>query len=420
MSPMWPIRKQLGTALLALVGLLALGHGAAHAQANYRTVVIFGDTQTAVGGDADLYADFTSQIDWVIANKYTENIDFVLHVGDIINLGTFLPLPASCTGQPNVSLGTCMAAPTCDPAPAGCFAIDNGSGQTDCISCSFGITFVPPEWQRFTDQWSRLEPDPGSGWMGMPYAIVRGNHDNVGTDLPSELDVPGYNQYYGDAELEALEARFAGSDRLYEHLETYPDEDMDGHAWRFQIGSRPVLVVGPSYEGGVGTSQQQIDWVIDVFGRYPDLPGVLLIHDMMEHSQVYHAVVREMPTLAPNLFLAAQGHIQQDMKFVETIDGFKIMRTVSDWSRTASPGGSYFAILRFYFEGGQEDEVEAFSYSPVLDDVIPDADKTITKQVLAVPEPDSWLLQLAGLASVLALQLSRRAEYSGVRGSNSR
>jgi hypothetical protein len=155
--------------------------------------------------------------------------------------------------------------------------------------------------------------------------------------------------------------KFVGSDRAYEHLETYPGDDMDGNAWQFQIGTRPALVVGPSYEGGVGTSQQQIDWVIDVFERNPNLPGVLLIHDMIEHFQVYNSVVLQMPTVAPNLFLTAQGHIQQDIKFVQDIEGFQVMRTVSDWSHTDSPGGSYFAVLRFYLEPGQQDEVEAFT-----------------------------------------------------------
>jgi hypothetical protein len=159
--------------------------------------------------------------------------------------------------------------------------------------------------------------------------------------------VAGFNQFFGEAALEALEVKFVGSDRAYEHLETYPGDDMDGNAWQFQIGTRPVLVVGPSYEGGVGTSQQQIDWVIDVFERNPNLPGVLLIHDMIEHFQVYNSVVLQMPTVAPNLFLTAQGHIQQDIKFVQEIEGFQVMRTVSDWSRTDSPGGSYFALRSF-------------------------------------------------------------------------
>ncbi len=375
----------------------------------YRTVVIFGDTQTATSGDPAQYADFTDQIDWVIANKHTENIDFILHVGDIIDLGTFLPTPASCAGQPNVSIGYCLNQPSCSPAPAGCYPMNDGSGGTDCISCSFPIDYVPVQWANFTSQWSRLEPNTATGWKGIPYAIVRGNHDNVGTDVPSQFEVPGYNQYYSGASMEALEARFAGSDRAYQHLETYPSEDRDGHAWQFRLGNRPVLVVGPSYTGGVGTSETQIDWVIDVFSRYSNLPGILLIHDMMQHSQVYHAVVQQMPTVAPNLFLAAQGHTQQDIKFIQNIGGFKVVRTVSDWSRTASPGGSYFAVLRFYFAPGKEDEVEAFSYSPVLDFVLPDASKTILKQPLPVAEPGVGLMSIPG---VVGLGLLRRRHPS--------
>jgi hypothetical protein len=84
---------------------LLLSPAVAAAQVSYRTVIIFGDTQTAVNGGPLEYADFTDQIDWVVANKYAENIDFVLHVGDIINLGPFVPIPASCGGQPDLSLG---------------------------------------------------------------------------------------------------------------------------------------------------------------------------------------------------------------------------------------------------------------------------------------------------------------------------
>lgn len=391
--------RKVRITLIIAASLALTSVASTQSQPEYRTVVIFGDTQTVVSGDPVQYADFTKQVDWVIANKHTENIDFVLHVGDIIDLGTFLPVPASCAGQPRASIGFCLSQPSCDPPPDGCYPANDGRGGTDCISCSFPIESVPLQWQLFTTQWSRLEPNPATGWLGIPYAIVRGNHDNVGTDVPTEFEVPGYNQYYSGASMEALEARFAGSDRVYRHLETYPSEDKDGHAWQFRLGSRPVLVVGPSYTGGVGTSPAQIDWVIDVFGRHAALPGILLIHDMIEHSQVYHAVVKQMPTVAPSLFLAAQGHIGQDQKFIETIGASKVIRTVSDWSRTASPGGSYFAVLRFYFAPGSDDEFEAFSYSPVLDAVLPDASKTIVKQPLPVPAPEPG----AGWMSIPAL-----------------
>ena len=395
-------------ALAMSLVVMGLAPQSARAQADYRTVVIFGDTQTAINGDPDQYSDFSAMVNWVIANKHTENIDLVMHVGDIVNLGSFLPVPPSCSGQPAVSMGYCLSQPICSPAPAGCYAAPAGGGGTDCISCSFPTTYTPPEWERFVDQWSRFDPDPAVGWLGIPTAIVRGNHDNVGVDPSTELDVRGFNYYYSEANLEALETAFAGSDRYYEHLETYPNENQDGHAWRFRIGDRPVLVVGPSYEGGFGTSQQQIDWAIDVFGQYPNMPGILLIHDMMQYSQVYHEIVREAPTVAPQLFLGAQGHIVQDMKFIDEFEGQKILRTVSDWSRTPSPGGAYLTLIRFYFEPGQPDEIEAFTYSPVLDIVVPDADKTIVRQEFPVPEPSAWSLQAFGVGAMAWFERWRR------------
>lgn len=389
-------------AITIALGFAILAAASASAQtASYRTVVIFGDTQTAVSGNPTQYADFTAMVDWVIANKHTENIDFVLHAGDIINLGSFLPTDPVCFGAPVQSIGYCLSQQICAPPPAGCYQQPAGGGNIDCMSCDFPVRYTPPEWQRFVDQWSRFDPDPGTGWLGMPTAVVRGNHDNVGVFPATDIDVPGFNYYYAESTFEAIEAAFVGSDRVYEHLESYPSEDQDGHVWRFQIGGRPVLVVGPSYEGSVGTSQQQIDWMIDVFSRYPNMPAILLIHDMMEYSQVYHAIIREAPTVAPQLFLGAQGHIQQDMKWIDEFGGQKILRTVSDWSRTDSPGGSYFTIIRFYFEPGQPDEVESFTYSPVLDHVVPDPDKTIPKQVFPVPEPTVRSLPLTTLGALI-------------------
>ncbi|MBW2413638.1 MAG: metallophosphoesterase [Deltaproteobacteria bacterium] len=75
---------------------------AAAAEPPYRTVVVFGDTQHLVwNGRPSDYAKFVVMVDWVIANREAENIDFVLHVGDAIQNGyrTSYPLdPAACAG----------------------------------------------------------------------------------------------------------------------------------------------------------------------------------------------------------------------------------------------------------------------------------------------------------------------------------
>ena len=54
------------------------GSGNTGMNGDYRTVVIIGDTQSHVRGGSPRYADFQAQIQWIIDNKYTENIDFVM------------------------------------------------------------------------------------------------------------------------------------------------------------------------------------------------------------------------------------------------------------------------------------------------------------------------------------------------------
>jgi hypothetical protein len=372
-------RLRWGWTLPLLVLLAPL---TAYPQAPYRTVVVFGDTQTLVSAGLDAeYADFTAMIDWVVANKERENIDFVLHVGDIINLGTALmPLPSACDGAPDRTSQECRAN-GCFPPLSGCFL----TAWNDCIACSGARDAVTNEWLRFDAQWSRLEPDPAADWSGVPYAIVRGNHDNVGREPPTDLETRGYNQYFSEARFEALERAFAGSNRYYEHVETYPGEDRDGHVWRFRIGSELVTVVGPS----VWPTATQRLWVQDVLTRFRAHPAILLAHDMIERSQLWVDVVNPMATVAPQLFMTVQGHIRDDMKSIIDVTGYRVLRTVNDWSRTPSPQGSYLTLARFHFDPAGVDRVEALTYSPVLDEALILSDNYVELQPFGIDQdPD--------------------------------
>ncbi len=347
-------------ALLALVAGLSLLSPAPGAAQDYRTVAIVGDTQVHVGGGRDAeYADFTAMIDWIIANKDTENIDFVLQVGDMTNLGLWMPLPPSCDGAPALPSWRCNDGGQCiDPLPAGCWQ----TTPNWCASCASARSTVASEWERFDAQFSRLEPDLETGWTGVPYALVRGNHDNVGASPATDTEIAGYNQYYSEQRFQALEQAFAGSDRHFEHLETYPSEDRDGHVWRFRLGEQDVIVVGPS----VWPSRTQRQWVQDVLARYPQTPAILLSHDMIERNPLKVEVVDQMPVVAPQLFMTVQGHISRDQKSIVDIAGYQVLKTVNDWSY--APVKSYMTLVRFYFEPAGVDAVEALTYSPALDE----------------------------------------------------
>ena len=354
----------LGLLVAAGTSVVGARTAAAQSTAAYRTVVIIGDTQVHVGGghDAD-YADFAAMIDWIVSNKHNENIDFVMQVGDITNLGLWMPLPAQqCQDAPAVEREDCRdGANMCfAQAPAGCFPVLD----TFCPPCEAAHATVDSEWQRFVAQWSRLEPAPSNDWSGIPYAIVRGNHDNVGVSEDIDTDVPGFNHYFGKQHFEELEQAFEGSDRYFEHVETYPGGDQDGHAWKFGIGAQKVLVVGPS----VWPDQEQRSWANDVLSRHPSTPTILTSHDMVERNDLWADVVAPMATTAPQLFMTAQGHISRDQKSVIDIGGYQVLRTVNDWSYPATADHSYMTLVRFYFD--HVDHVEAVTYSPATDSVL--------------------------------------------------
>jgi hypothetical protein len=277
----------------------------------YRTVVIVGDTQSHVsGGASDDYAYFTAMVGWIVANKYAENIDFVMQVGDITNLGLWMPLPAGqCDGAPPRETWQCRSGGSClSPLPAGCWQVT----PTYCVSC----------------------------------------------DASADVMGPGYNQYFSAQKFQSLEQQFAGSDRHFELLETYQNEDQDGYVWKFRLGTEEDVVVGPS----VWPTATQRQWVQNVVSQHSDTPMILLSHDMIERNALWQDVVNQMPMLAPQLFMTVQGHIGQDQKSIVDIQGYRVLRTVNDWSY--QPVKSYLTLVRFYFD---PNGVEALTYSPALD-----------------------------------------------------
>ena len=80
-----------------------------------RTVVVIGDTQdiadyeTRVNGAFPRRAWLEAMIDWVIANRAQENVDFVLQVGDITEHGWWLPMSSGCLNACSAPLCHCPA-----------------------------------------------------------------------------------------------------------------------------------------------------------------------------------------------------------------------------------------------------------------------------------------------------------------------
>jgi predicted phosphodiesterase len=323
----------------AIFALLAAAE--AHSAAGYRSVVVFGDTQDLVdgpvpdsgnrlehrrSGDAEEYAYFVRMIDWVLNNRERENIDFVLHVGDAIQHGPPLPLAAKCV-------------------------VDGECREIDECHCR-GFNAVPVEWARFDAQWKRLDGQ-------VPYAIVRGNHDNRGT---SDASNPGYRkgfaQHYGTEQVRDLPGYYT----------SYPGSDDTAHAWMFELGGQPVLVVGMSHRPGLA----QVAWARGLLNdpQLARVPAIMLSHQFFLGLPIrYDKPTPQWDVVVDNaqrILMAVWGHIAPGQVAMVDVRGYETLRIRTNWQGSESRLLSLFTVVRFY--GGREGvrEVEVVAFSPVF------------------------------------------------------
>lgn len=300
------------SALVTRIALLFLAlclapHGA-RAEAARRpgvaAFVVFGDSQDLVRADAPkLYDGFRRMVDWVLANREAEGIDFVLHVGDAIHHGSRMPLRQECAGPGGA----------CEPSYT--WARKDGTRMPcDCLA----PFQVEREWARFNAQWQRFDGV-------LPYAIVRGNHDNHGTyDPDSTLDRRGFDQYYGAEHFRAL----AGSGLV----STHSDSSGTSHAWRFPLGEREVLVIGATHMfGGPG-----VRWVDRVLAEQPGVPAIALAHSFFgglpprrdRPRRPWQQIVARHPD---RFAVAVSGHVSPGRVEIVEVGGRPLLTIRSSW-----------------------------------------------------------------------------------------
>jgi hypothetical protein len=353
--------------LIAICALLV--GGTAMAEADYRTVVIFGDTQELVEGAPDkdntLYPrnseahenleNLKRTIDWVIGNRKSENIDFVLHVGDIIQSGYRLATPISpkCYVQ-----GKCQS------------QIEYEAGRKCPCSAERNVDM---EWERFNWVWRRLDGI-------VPYAIVRGNHDNVGGHSLGER--PGFRDYYGAQQM----AKLPG------YVESSSFEDV-GHVWKFRLGAHPVLVIG--LPDSARFELAQADWANEVLSRPEnrEIPAILLAHRFFDGVPVdynkpfkpWTEIVERRPE---QIFMTVWGHVSPGRVRMVKLNGKKVLDIRSNWQTfVKGPNASTVNLVRFKLgkHGIESVSVEAFARSAGFDTSAFLAQTRLTTRPFRVP-----------------------------------
>ncbi|MCZ6574017.1 MAG: metallophosphoesterase [Planctomycetota bacterium] len=282
----------------------------------YRTVVVFGDTQALVvereADPSESYLRFLEMTRWVAAHRESENIDFVLHVGDITQHGS-------------------VCAIACDEADA---------------------QRVNAEWDRFLEGWASIER------AHIPYAIVPGNHDNVYpllTPTPERsTPVDAFASFFGRDEFEGSGTHVATCDA------DTPDDRCHGfttlgHVWTFELGSQDVLVAGlPNQPTGGAMA-----WFEDELKAQPDTPAILLSHqwlrpfDFLWFRYVATGRAGTLGPLTEQVFMTAMGHFTADVQQIVPQGDYRILSVQYDRQAVSGNGDAAILLGPFLLRSGR-------------------------------------------------------------------
>lgn len=336
--------------LIALAVCTLLAGRAAAVETDIRTVVIFGDTQELVDGlpgdtstlipaDPDGRANLENlgkMVDWVLANRESQNIDFVLHVGDIIQSGMFLEsrLPSTCYQE-----GVCQS------------HIEYREGVP--CPCRYERQ-VDLEWERFNSAWRRFD-------TLVPYAIVRGNHDNIGGRDPGKRR--GFRDYFGANSMRGLPG----------YVESSTFEDI-AHVWKFNLGPYPVLVM--TLPDGARSDAAQIQWANEVLSRPEnrDLPVILLVHRLfnsvpVDYDRPYRTWTQLVAKRFDRIFMTVWGHVSPGNVRMVDVGGKQILDVRSNWQIfRKGPHAATLTLVRFGLGPAGIETVAVGTMTPAGDD----------------------------------------------------
>lgn len=331
------------TSILIQVAAVATVAPVALAQfPTYRSIIVLADTQNII---RERDPEFAAMINWIVRNKHSENIDAVLHLGDLIaaggNVSTAFAQGDCGPGYPARENSQCKGCTdriecveACDADTPGCVAqcpSDPESKQVKkpgcffigdiCAGCQRSVEAIKSQWAFFNSAWSALR-DPSDP---IPYMFAMGNHENVGSPTNDEIkdsaagnaDVLGYGDYYGASHWQAPEFQDLfdrpgndnpARDRGFEYLGSFVEQVDIGipslwdrvlsQAWRFRLGESPgpqmwINVVGHGPSRNTIGETPAIDWAqavircestanLDVPCN-PNDPAILLSHRQLIH-----------------------------------------------------------------------------------------------------------------------------------------
>ncbi|MEW6186208.1 MAG: metallophosphoesterase [Thermodesulfobacteriota bacterium] len=273
------------------------------------TLIVLPDTQyyscdAPCGSSSEI---FEAQTRWIVNNREALNIIYVAHEGDIVN---------------------------------------TAASEDQFIRASEALGLLE-------------DPVTTSLPQGIPYGVLRGNHDQDST-------YDYYNKYFGVS-------RFDG--RSY-YGGSFNGIDNNNNYGLFSAGGLDFIVVNLEYN----PSTALLDWAKNLLTTHTNRRAIVVSHSilnvgypapfMSEGQKIYDALKGN-----PNLFLMLCGHMHGEGRRVEVYNSRTVRILLADYQDYVNGGNGFLRILTF---SPERNRITIKTYSPWLDQYETDSNSQFT------------------------------------------
>jgi hypothetical protein len=331
----------------ALAVAAAAGSGGAARAADPYMFVVVPDTQN--------YTDFVNennvynigQMNWIVNNRSSLNIKFVMHLGDFQNPGNPYRTQTNNIYEPDLT------------KPVG------------------DVSDKLAKWGRADAAIDVLDA------AGVPYSLVPGNHDYLNNDTKIEpylyLKTFGPTRYINNPKFDEKGnptyqgASPATSTFAWAGVSTYHKFYAGGYTW-LNIALQDI------------PDDNDLEWAQEIVNQNPNLPTILTTHEFVntagaandyQHPDIFNKFVKNNPQIV----MTFNGHLTGENRVAATnIAGKTEQQMLVDYQATqfdSEFGNNYYkgaGVLRTVQVDPNTNQVNVKSYSPIANQYLTDAD----------------------------------------------
>ena len=200
----------------------------------------------------------------------------------------------------------------------------------------------------------------------LPYGLSVGNHDQEPCCGGSPGGTTNFNTFFPYTRYMNVVPWYGG------HYGTKNDNSY------YLFSASGLEFIAIHFEFDRDANPDVLDWADSVLKAYPNRRAILVTHWMVSGGypapfsnqglRIYEALKDN-----PNVFLMIGGHISDEGRREDTFEGRTIYSILTDYQGRTSGGNGW---LRYYEFRPADNEIEAITYSPTLDQFEYDADSS--------------------------------------------